>query len=483
MSPPAPSRLDRRVVLAAAAATAAVAGAAWAWRPRPRRPDVVTPQQYGAAADGVADDTEAVRAAIASGAPVLHFPAGHYRLSGALRPASGQSWVGDGPQASVLMHGGAPDAPPFNLVHVRGTIEDFTISALGFRGNRPTQRRRGRDGQGGFAIYLRGVQRRITVRDCDVALFGDGGSGGGGVAIGPLPSDAEQDLAHIRVENCSFANNGNVPGIYVAGGGPAPESIFITGNRFTGTAGSTTVQNAVYVLGWNRECTIRRVEVSRNLFDFATPVDTGIELNWVEGFAVADNVMTFRAALDKSSAVLLRDGCAGGTVTGNAVTNTSPEPNLHGIVLLNFKHPAGLSDIVVAGNSLTGIPKAIAVDRGARGVVVSGNRIAGGLMRGSYGVRVVDAQEVTVTGNLITDMAHGVELGTGVDFVGGLAGVEVVSNTFIRCGDADTPVIAEVGVPGSAAQARIADNRGLAPPPPLEMEAIPVPDAMARPEP
>lgn len=431
-------RLNRRDAVAAAVGAVTATAVASLWRREERGGASVDVRHFGARGDGKADDAAAIQRAIDSGAAELHFPAGTYRLGRSLAPRSGQRWRGDGAARSHLAYGGDPAQPPFNLVSLVGELADFSICALGFRGGRTAQRVVSPDGQGGFAVYLRGALRAVALRGCRVAGFGDGRGGGGGVVLGALPGQPEQGLVDVAVEDCLFEDNGNVPGVYVNGGeapGALRAGVRLRGNRFAGTVGSDKVQNAIYVLG-AAQAPLRQVEVTGNHFDFGTPVDVAVELNWVEGFTVAGNLIHFRMALPESTAILLRDGCAGGTVAGNTVSATTSEFELRGIGLVNFAHPGQIRDVTVTGNVLTGISRAIAVDRGSSGIVVSANRIDGGLQPGQCGIRVVDAAHVLVLGNMISAMRQAVVIGAGTHGLSRFSAVAVEENHFSGCGGA-----------------------------------------------
>lgn len=431
-------RLNRRDTVAAALGAVMASAVAVLWGREERDASSIDVRAFGARGDGTTDDSGAIQRAIDSGAAELRFPAGTYRLGRPLTPRSGQAWRGDGAARSRLAYGGDPHQPPFNLVALTGELADFSVTSLGFLGGRTSQRAVSRDGQGGFALYLRGNLRAVSMRACHVAGFGDGASGGGGIVLGARPGQAEQGLVDVAVEDCVFENNGNVPGIYVSGGdSPAAERVGVRlrGNRFAGTMGSAKVQNTIYVLG-AAGAPVRQVEVSGNHFDFATPVDVAIELNWVEGFTVAGNLVHFRMAVPDSCAILLRDGCVGGTVAGNTVSASASQPELQGICLVNFAHPGRLRDIAITGNVLSGISRAISVDRGATGVVVAANRIHGGIPQGLCGIRVVDAAHVLVSGNMVSAMAQAVAIGAGSHPLSGVSAVAVEENHFSRCGGA-----------------------------------------------
>lgn len=442
-------RLTRRELGLAAAGTAAAGlvgagvGAIWPSQESPdARADV---RAFGARGDGVHDDAPAIQRAIDAGAPELRFPPGLYRLGRPLRPASGQHWRGDGATASVLVFGGAPEQPPFNLLHGDHPLHDFSLTGLGFRGGRPAQLVNARDGQQGFALYLRGALERVAIRQCRFDHFGDGRAGGGGIILGPVPGAAIAGPADIVVEGCAFADNGNVPGLYISASdaGPGPSAgVRVHGNSFGGSVGSMKVQNAIYVLGGGQGREIRQVDISGNRFHLTAPVDAAIETNWVEGFTIAGNVVDIQAALDNSSAILIRDGCAKGVVGGNVITSDSAVASLRGIALLNFQHPGNIRDVVVAGNVVSGIAGAIAIDRGSSGIVVADNRISGRDLPGAFGVRVVDAESVRISGNMISDSRHAVLLGHGDQPRSALRDVVVERNHFIRCGGDGAALVA-----------------------------------------
>ncbi|OJX67158.1 right-handed parallel beta-helix repeat-containing protein [Magnetospirillum sp. 64-120] len=437
-------RLNRRD-MAVAAASAVVTGlAATLWtttRPPRDRRDV---RAFGARGDGVQDDSPAIQNAIDSGTPELWFPPGTYRLGRSLRPASRQHWRGDGPTASVLVFGGSADQPPFNLLHGDHPLADFSLTSLGFHGGRPAQLVNGRDGQQGFALYLRGALERLSIRQCRFDHFGDGRAGGGGMILGPAPGTAVPGPADIVVEGCVFADNGNVPGLYISASdaGPGPSAgIRIHGNSFGGSVGSLKVQNAVYVLGGGPGRELRQVDISDNRFDLTAPVDAAIETNWIEGFSIAGNIVDIRSALPDSAAILIRDGSAKGVVGGNVISSDSDLDSLRGIALLNFQHPGRITDVVVAGNVVSGVAGAIAVDRGSSGVVVADNRLRGRDLPGGFGVRVVDAEAVRVSGNMISDSRHAVLLGHGDQPQSALRDVVVEHNHFLRCGGGGSAIV------------------------------------------
>lgn len=400
---------------------------------------------FGARGDGAADDSAAIQAAADSGAAAVIFPPGLYRTGRALTPRSGQAWIGAGAEVSILAAPAGNADPPFNLIHRVGATEDLAIVGLGFLGNVGGQTARDPDGQAAFAIYIRGGLRRVRVEDCRFTAFGEKrrgkslATGGGGIVLGPSARHEGQALEDVAVRNCGFFGNGNVPGVYVAGGarpGPRRRNVAIAGNRFSGVAPDTRPQNCVYVLGGDGETRIDNVTVSDNRFDIDTYVDACIELNWVEGFSVAGNTVTLTGAVAHTAGALLRDGCRGGSVAGNVFIDRSGQPMTTAIVLVNFAHPGAIEDVAVTGNVARGFRwRGIAIDRGARGVVASGNRVTGAPGAPiAEAFRLTDVEDVLLTDNMVAEAALGVIVTPGDTPQSGARAATISGNQFFRCG-------------------------------------------------
>lgn len=438
-----PGLTRRNAVLAGVGLSFLAAGYQWGrLTGRKERPwaDV---RDFGARGDGLHDAAAAIQEAIESGAAEIRFPAGSYKIGRALHPRSHQTWRGDGPERTHLVYGGPANQPPFNLLHSTDDLNDLAIIDMGFRGGRVGHLAPSPDGQGGFALYLRGDVRSLRLDRCHFTSFGDGAGGGGGVVLGPLPGVPRPGPLRVHVEGCVFEDNGNVPGIYIQGGdraeGREAGMIRIRGNVFAGVVGATKIQNTIYVLGGGERASVKGVEISHNQFHFSQPVDAAIELNWVEGFSVTGNILDFKTAIPGTTGILVRDGCNSGTIASNSLTSSVSEGGLRGIVLVNFAHPATIANVAVTGNSLTGLAKAIGVDRGSVGVVVVGNRIEG--RGGRQGIWINDARDVLASGNLISSMAHGMTIGHGDLPTSSTSGVTIEGNRFNGCGSVGGAVI------------------------------------------
>jgi len=80
--------------------------------------DVVSVKDFGAVGDGVADDTAEINAALASGAKMVHVPAGTYKVSATINVPANVSIVGDGPNASIIDGSAATFASLTNGRHI-----------------------------------------------------------------------------------------------------------------------------------------------------------------------------------------------------------------------------------------------------------------------------------------------------------------------------------------------------------------------------
>lgn len=129
----------------------------------------VTPQDYGAVADGVTDDTTAVQDAInavsTAGGGTVFFPEGSYKLTAAVVPKDGVSLLGVGDTASVLVQSSTTVSA---LAAV--DLNNVTIAKLGLTG--PAS------GSGnGIAFTLSSASSTpyVTISDVTVKDFGNDG--------------------------------------------------------------------------------------------------------------------------------------------------------------------------------------------------------------------------------------------------------------------------------------------------------------------
>lgn len=403
----------------------------------------------GAVGDGITDDRPALQQVIDRARHVV-FPPGRYRIGGPLVPRSGQVWRGAGASISEITLGPDNLTPPFNAIHGSGTLTDWQMIDLGVVGNQPVQTTRDRTGQSCFGLYLRGDVRQITLLRCRFAQLGEGRSrhatddtGGGGVVIGPAPTDEDQALEDIAVLECVFEHNGNVPGVYINGGtraGRMRRGVRIVGNRFTGVPTATRFQNCIYVLAEHPAAAISGVTIADNRCEIDTSIDACIELNHVDGFRIAGNHIHVRSGAPGSSAMLIRDGSRRGVITGNVLVETGHMPDQAGILLVNFQNPGTQEDIAITHNSIAGFGwRSIGIDRGSRGVLVANNRVSATTRPLECAVRVAAAQHVRIEALLVSDATLALA-GFGTTVENRIEDLVASGVHMVRCGGTDAPI-------------------------------------------
>jgi hypothetical protein len=109
--------------------------------------EVVSVKDFGAVGDGVTDDTDAIQAAIDSGAKRIYFPTSTYKISSTITIIDPVSLVGDGPKDTVIRQTGA-NAGGFDFAFPSlvqgGGIQGITVEAgngwvtSGFQGSGST---------------------------------------------------------------------------------------------------------------------------------------------------------------------------------------------------------------------------------------------------------------------------------------------------------------------------------------------------------
>lgn len=181
----------------------------------------VTPQMFGAIADGVADDTESIRAAIqCMPDSVLYFPAGTYLVSGDLIVDTDNAEICITEDATIICNVETPTGGVLQCIGYYGQVENTTdttprrsglhiygggkvisndanTNAIGFgrwdnvliENVRAESQRKGITGQFGGS--------NITVRECNVY----------GNTIAALTMETE--MSHIVIDNCVMTADGD----------------------------------------------------------------------------------------------------------------------------------------------------------------------------------------------------------------------------------------------------------------------------------
>lgn len=212
---------------------------------------------YGAAGDGVTDDTSAITAALAAGNNI-YFPPGTYRITSSIAIEANKLIFGAGQRTSTIKVDGAIYG--FGRVYLSQTTSRAEIRNLGFQGT---------------ASALGGVYfeqaTRIRIDSCDFYDFT--ASGAYGVKLARI--------YHWWVSNCGFENIEafGVNCIAVSGVGCnhgvfGPNNDVIGNNQFNFIGLSLTAQN-VFVFG--------------NNFEGSNNGNKGIDLIGVEGVFIVQN--------------------------------------------------------------------------------------------------------------------------------------------------------------------------------------------------
>lgn len=136
--------------------------------------DLVSVKDFGAIGDGSNDDTNAIQAALASGAKLVYFPAGNYKITSTLTVTTdGQGLVGDGiglgqgvgadDGTAIIHYGSGPVIfVSYNLTGV--SIRNFNIT----RANSPVAL--GDDGIAFDVLTEQAIIDNVQVRGCWVGL-------------------------------------------------------------------------------------------------------------------------------------------------------------------------------------------------------------------------------------------------------------------------------------------------------------------------
>lgn len=175
----------------------------------------VNAKNYGAAGDGVADDTAALQAAIAAAGTSgeVFVPAGTYAVSAALVPLQNQRIYGQG-APNTLLRSTVAGAPVFGNVPYNVSVSDLGLDAsaaqsaggggvvfatTGGRGLGVVERVRFGDNLYTLVDWASAGQSELHVRDCLVLSYATGGPIAGctnGILVGG--GGAESDSIHIR---------------------------------------------------------------------------------------------------------------------------------------------------------------------------------------------------------------------------------------------------------------------------------------------
>lgn len=157
----------------------------------------VSPEMFGAAGDGVTDDTNAIIAAVSSGKNVMFGYGATYLVDGALNDifvASNVTLYGNG----CTIKQAATSEDGYVLLYVRNA-ENVTIKDFNLVGDRDIHT--GSTGEYGFAVRVRGG-RNITIENCNISkCWGDG------IYVGDDHDNNVDYSSNVVIKDCQIFNS------------------------------------------------------------------------------------------------------------------------------------------------------------------------------------------------------------------------------------------------------------------------------------
>jgi pectate lyase-like protein len=362
-------------------------------------------KDYGAAGNGVADDTSEIQAAITaspSTGGTVYFPPGTYRLSSALVLKSNLVLMGAGPTMSVLQGNGAITILTKFVSSDGATITDLTIQGLGFdlNGYNAT------NFSYGIAINTTTVRR---IRIIGNRFFDSAYPGDANVLqrewILVLPAE------DVWIENNDLSHGGR---IHFGGGtgGAVTRNVWVTNNKidFVNDNGITFPMNGSVAIPTG--AITEKVFITGN--SIKNPMASGIFFG-VDGQQDDDPTIILRDIHISDNTIWLDgvdsdDGVVG--IRGTLPAGTSSAEN----ILIE-------SNIVRVADALTTTPYGIQISQATstnvmgRAITIRGNHVVGPATAGYIGISIV-----ATVGDLLLEQNTIVGMDTGIQIQGSAAG-------------------------------------------------------------
>lgn len=385
---------------------------------------------FGAKGDGKTDDTAAIARAVAAlpaAGGVLLFPAGNYLHRGVKIDGKSRFEM-RGPGVLIAA---TSFITPYVLL---SNCSDFTISGLSSRHENPTARRP----TAGRAFTLTDCTR-FTVTGCEAAYC----EGVGIMAIRSSYGRITDNMVHH-----TWADG---IGVY-----NASQHITITGNTCTETG-----DDAIAVVSTPGEAFIcHDITITGNTSHHSLSrgmVVAGGDRVTISGNTVIDprnsGIWVGRDAGNNCN------GCTGVTVTGNTIRGANSYgafTDYPGIDVVSGEIAHAVHDVIVANNvviesRLWGI-RVGAGKPGTSRVQITGNTVT---TAGASGVFVQNVQDISISGNMLTDTRHGAILAVDT-----LNGAVSITNNLVRDPCKDTGQTVGINIPTTTAGAfgRVSGN-------------------------
>lgn len=394
---------------------------------RGQNPDTVNVKDFGAVGDGSKDDTAAISNAVNSKPPAgsavlsVYFPAGTYRLSGAIILHSNMRLYGDGESSvisqrsglSALQANGAASSPIFNI----------TVERLGFLGAGGFQNSYGLSVSCGRDITFRnnsansiplfniacGGTSNESLMSANVVVTNNKGAGmlGEGAAI------MLQYLTDATVSDNVLSNYDH--GIQYWGGNSATGETFVGVRRVTVT--KNTIRNVGGAAVWGSEGS--HITVTGNTAEGCGDVCLDAEAS--SDVTISGNVV--RNAVNGGIATFY--GSSGVVISSNKVVQETAfqKPAAHpGSSYAAIHIHGGNKDtnrvsrsLSISGNTLdiSGISSAITTDQGALEDSTIQSNVIDSSSVGAAPIRILGGKNVDILANKISAVAA-----TGISFEG-----------------------------------------------------------------
>ena len=394
---------------------------------------LVTPQQFGAVADGVANDTTAVQAAINAGG-VVYFPAGTY-LCDTLTLAAGTVLIGAGPGKTTIAQNNITGSS-YGTLYCDSGSTSATLDKIVVRGLRLL----GKVATLGFSQFVH-LASFSGVRDLLIDNVHFVGFRGDGLLIGASPTAlTERHNYNVIVRDCVFdgVNNDNRNGISVID----VDGLYVTGCSFKNVTRSTMPGPIDLEPDNLTAYVIRNVKIHDNLFvdcggNVGSIALTIIQANYTipQNISICGNAFKGRVAA-KSSAditIMVNRNWATTDITMNVVIAENVGRNGNKTVELY-----GCNGVLVRGNQFTDYVNGglcgytTAATQRACNVAFEGNAFYRCGSTGLIGLVVSNTSYADFIGNTFVDSGSGAAGSEHIDFVSGTSSsVRMIGNRYL----------------------------------------------------
>ena len=339
--------------------------------------DVARPEDFGALGDGVADDTAAVVAAVATGKPVL-FGSRTYIINGQWTIATATAILIGTPGATILRRASQTGSGAW--IAVQSSV--FRADGIIFDANG------GSVGGDNWGVFVSAVCSAATVLNCRFTNAIGAVEGAGLVLQGGL-----LPTKHV-VHDCEFSGN-------------ATHGLWVQACRGVEVVDCLAHDNGQYgiCVDFNDPTFVRKASLVTLAGNRAWANQRGISVGNFNA-TNAEPPTWGNANPDVASIVIHRNNCHNNIVYGIAAAGTN----------LNIS-----GNLLVGNGSLTNFGGGILAN-------VAYTQVADNMISGTatYGIDCGGSQSTTISGNQVQDAMIGVNAGGGIN-------IRVIANSLLRC--------------------------------------------------